>query len=207
LKFPTESIASPVAPAANALAELRLATRERHARIDRLMDLRRMREAGHYGRVLLAFDSFLGPWEQSVASALPARCHGWLQQRSRRPFLREDLAALSLSPRAAAIGAVPRLAGDAAAWGSLYVIEGSALGGQVITRALAPAGLVPTRGAAYFHGWGAATHAMWEEFLLQLQAELATPAAIEAACAAACDTFDALTAHLHELLNERAALA
>ena len=207
LKFPTEAIAEPVAPAANALAELRLATRDRHARIDRLMNLRRMRDRGHYGRVLLAFDSFLAPWEQSVASALPARWQGWLHQRSRRPFLRKDLAALSLSPRPAAPLAMPRLAGNSAAWGSLYVMEGSALGGQVITRALAPAGLLPDQGASYFHGWGADTTAMWQDFLLQLQAEVATSAAVESACAAACETFDALTAHLHEFLDERIALA
>jgi len=207
LKFPTEAIASPAPPASNALAELRLATRERHTRIDRLMDLRRMREPAHYGRVLQAFESFLEPWEQSVAAALPARWHGWLHQRSRRFFLGEDLAALSLSPLRATPPFVPRLAGNAAAWGSLYVMEGSALGGQVITRALARAGVVPGRGAAYFHGWGDDTHAMWQEFMAQLESELATPAAIAAACTAASDTFDALTAHLDGLLHERTAPA
>jgi len=207
LKLPTEYSATTVPPTDGALAGLRRATRERHARIDRLMNLRRMRERGHYGRVLLAFHGFLGPWEESVAAALPARWHAWLRRRSRRHFLREDLAALSLPTSPAAAANVPPLAGNAAAWGSLYVIEGSALGGQVITRALASAGLLPRHGAAYFHGWGGDTPALWQEFLQQLQEQVATPACIEAACAAACGTFDALTAHLHDHLNERAATA
>jgi heme oxygenase len=185
---------------------LRQATRERHARIDSLIDVGRMRERDRYGRILQAFHAFLTPWEYSVARALPAHRHAWLQRRSRRHFLQEDLAALALTPLDGS-PAVPRLAGNAAAWGSLYVLEGSALGGQVITRALAGAGLVPGKGGSYFNGWGEDASAMWREFRAELRAELAQPACVDAACAAACATFDALTAHLEHALDERTAPA
>jgi len=189
-----------------ALLALRRATRERHARIDRLMDLGRMRERGRYGRILQAFHAFLAPWEQSVAHALPTHRHGWLHERSRRHFLQEDMAALALQPLADA-PAVPDLHGNAAAWGSLYVMEGSALGGQLITRTLAGSGLAPGGGLSFFHGWGEETPAMWREFRAELRTELAAPDCVEAACAAACATFDALTAHLDHTLDERTALA
>ena len=205
LKFSPDAFAAPAPPTASALDALRQATREHHARIDRLMDLPRLQERPRYGRVLQAFDAFLAPWEESVAHALPARWHGWLHDRSRRSFLREDLAVLKLRPLPAP--PVPPLASAAEAWGSLYVIEGSALGGQVIARALAHSGTGPDSGAAYFHGWGADTPGLWHEFRARLLEELPGPAQVAAACAAACATFDALAAHLESTLDERIALA
>lgn len=188
------------------LPQLRAATRDHHARIDRLMDLRRMRDRRHYAEILRVLDAFLAAWEPAVAAALPARWHGWLQARSRRPFLRADLDALGVAP-AQGVAAAPSLHGTAAAWGSLYVMEGSALGGQVITRSLAQAGLRPDSGSAYFHGWGDATGAMWREFRTLLEAQLAGPHAVAEACDAACRTFDALSNLLEESLHERATAA
>jgi len=196
----------PSPPDDSALNALRQATHTRHERIDRLMDLRRMGERDRYGRILQAFQAFLEPWERSVAQALPAHRQAWLRQRSRRHFLQHDLDALALAALEDT-PPVPRIAGNAAAWGSLYVIEGSALGGQIITRALAPAGLVPGKGTSYFHGWGADTPGMWREFRAELRSELTSPACVAAACEAACATFDALTAHLDQTLDERTALA
>lgn len=202
---PTHSIASS-SPPPDAVLALRQATREQHHHIDHLMDLRRMQDREHYGRILQAFDAFLAPWEDAIAGALPAQWDGWLRHRSRRAFLQQDLHALAL-PRLAEPAQPLHFASPAEAWGSLYVIEGSALGGQVITRSLAQFGLQPATGAAYFHGWGQVTGAMWHEFRARLQAELAQPAWIAAACEAACRTFDALSAHLESVLHERAALA
>lgn len=200
--------AEPCPPCArpSALATLRQATRERHHRIDGLMDLRRFGQRDHYARVLQLFDAFLAPWEAAVAAALPAAAGPWLRQRSRRPFLRQDLHALGI---AALPWRAPGLsfATPAAAWGSLYVIEGSALGGQVITRTLARAGVRPDHGGAYFHGWGDATGPMWAEFRARLESELPDPARVAAACGAACLTFDALSALLETLPHERTALA
>jgi heme oxygenase len=181
------------------LSALRAATRGRHDRLDRLMDLRRLGERPRYIRVLQAFDAFLPAWEDAVLAALPPPWHGWLQQRSRRPFLSRDLQALATSPSPCPVAFAP-LAGAAAAWGSLYVIEGSALGGQVITRALAAHGLHPEAGAAYFHGWGDATGAMWREFRQLLERELHAPEALAAACDSACHTFDTLTGLMEEAL-------
>jgi heme oxygenase len=186
------------------LATLRAATHDHHERIDRLMDVERMRDAAHYATVLQVFDGFLAGWEPAVAAALPARGQAWLRARSRRPFLRRDLQALGLAGRPAADLA---FTSEAAAWGSVYVLEGSALGGRVITRTLADAGIDADHGAAYFHGWGGATGAMWREARELLAAELATPAALAQACEGARRTFDTLSALLEKAFHERTALA
>lgn len=202
--FPASSRTLPEIP--GPLPQLRAATRGHHARIDALMDLRRMRDRRHYAEVLRVLDAFLAAWEPAVAAALPPRWHGWLQARSRRPFLRADLHALGVAP-CRRDAAAPALRGTAAAWGSLYVMEGSALGGQVITRSLAEAGLRPEHGSAYFHGWGDATGTMWREFRALLEAQLAEPHAVAQACEAACRTFDTLSDLLESSLHERASAA
>lgn len=180
-------------PAAGPLATLRAATRAHHDRIDRLMDLRRMQDRTHYGRVLQVFDAFLAGWEPAVAAALPQRAD-WLRARSRRQFLKQDLRALGVAHARPAAG--PALRNAAAAWGSIYVMEGSALGAQVITRSLAAAGLGADSGAAYFHGWGGATAGMWAETRALLASELVCDNALGHACDGAARTFDHLSALL-----------
>lgn len=165
-----------------------------------------MGERARYLRVLQVFAAFLPAWESAVAAALPARWGEWLRARSRQRFLRQDLEVLGVAEAPAPVFA-PSLPGAAAAWGSLYVMEGSALGGQVITRHLAEAGLHPHSGGAFFHGWGEATGAMWREFRGLLDQQVAEPAAIAQACDAARLTFDLLTFELEGALNERTAAA
>jgi heme oxygenase len=148
-------------PPEDALSALRSATRTHHERVDRLMDLQRLQDPSHYARVLRVLDAFLAGWEPAVAAALPAPWQEWLRARSRRAFLQHDLRMLGVAPAPAArMGA---LGSEAAAWGSVYVMEGSALGGQFIARTLAHDGVTPATGGAYFHGWGGATAGMWRE--------------------------------------------
>lgn len=201
----TDVPSSPRPDASDPLAALRRATRAHHARIDSLMDLRRMQDLRHYTRVLRAFDAFLLAWEPAAAAALGARWQPWLRARSRHPFLRQDLRHLGV-PVAEPARMAPLL-GPAAAWGSVYVMEGSALGGQFITRSLAQGGLHPGRGAAYFHGWGDATGAMWREAREVLASQLAAPPALAQACQAARATFNTLSGLLEGSRHERAALA
>lgn len=62
------------------------------------------------------------------------------------------------------------LPSKAAFLGAMYVIEGSALGGQYIARHVELAlGLVPGHGDAYFIGYGDRTGPMWREFQSTLE--------------------------------------
>jgi heme oxygenase len=182
------------------LAALRGATRERHARIESLLRLDAPMPLARYGAILRGFHEFLARWEAAVHAALPERLQGWFDARRRGSFTAQDLAWLgtpSSPPRAEdarrAVDGLP-LAGLAALFGSMYVIEGSALGGQVIAPRLErELGLAPGRGASYFHGYGEHTGAMWREFRQRAAAEVGCGAeAVDAACRAAERTFDAL---------------
>jgi heme oxygenase (biliverdin-IX-beta and delta-forming) len=196
--------ASRTSPPSDPLAALRSATRAHHERIDSLVNLQRLQDPTHYAQVLQAFDAFLAGWEPAVAAALPRHLQEWLRARSRRHFLRDDLRVLGLdAPRPAEL---PPLADRAAAWGSIYVMEGSALGGQLITSSLAQVGVTPSNGAAYFHGWGERTGDMWREVRQLLASELGSDPAMARACDAARGTFAQLTSLLERTLHERAAL-
>ncbi len=145
------------------LPRLRRSTGPLHDDIEALLRLEAPMPLVRYGRILRGFHEFLQLWEPRARQALPERLRPWFDARVRSPFAARDLAALELpedaadtAMRASALAALHglRLDSPAAALGSLYVIEGSALGGQVLTpKLLAAHGLTPEHGAAYFHGF------------------------------------------------------
>lgn len=187
---------------ADLLVRLRHCTGPLHDRIETLLRLDAPMPLARYGRVVSGFHEFLQLWEARVRAALPQRLHGWFDERRRGQFAASDVAALGLHKDAAlqrsAQEAQPLidLASPDAVFGSLYVLEGSALGGQVLTPRLREHhGLTPEHGASYFHGFGARTGAMWREFRLLAQDEVGHDAARQtAACRAAVQTFEALLA-------------
>ncbi|WP_416757168.1 biliverdin-producing heme oxygenase [Roseateles sp. So40a] len=181
------------------LPRLRHCTGPLHEDIEALLRLEAPMPIARYGRIVQGFHEFLTLWEMRVRHALPERLRPWFDERQRAPFAARDIAALGLTQdlamRDAARAAQHRIMLDspATAIGSLYVLEGSALGGQVLTRQLAGQGLTPDRGAAYFHGYGERTGAMWREFRALAQDTAGGDAASRtAACKAAVQTFKAL---------------
>lgn len=196
----------PAAASEGVLPALRAATRSQHDRIEALLALEATMPLARYGAILLGFQRFLTSWERELHDALPPRLHGWLADRGRLGFVARDLAFLASDVPWLPDQVVPRCLpepGVAAAFGSLYVIEGSALGGQVITpRLQRDLGLSPGQGASYFHGYGERTGAMWREFRLLAEQEIgADPAQRDLACRAARQTFEALIATFEPMLK------
>ncbi len=191
-----------------ALAALRRATAGKHDEIEALLQLAPASDGlpftlgmDRYAAVLEGFDRFLSAWEPRLLRALPEPLRDAFRARSRHAFLRQDLQALSAhlpsrreTPREDGAAMALALPDQAAALGSMYVLEGSALGGQVIARALRQAhGLDAEQAVRYFSGHGAETGRLWREFRDLLSLELDDdPAGTQRACRAAVDTFDAL---------------
>jgi heme oxygenase (biliverdin-IX-beta and delta-forming) len=196
-----------VSPRQATLACLRQATASRHARIESLTGLGGSFGLGHYGRFVQGFHAFLRPWEPLMARSLPAHLQAWFAGGRRVGLLERDLVALDLPALPADQAPMPSLGTCAHALGSLYVLEGSALGGQVIAAQVQRTlGLDAAGGAAYFHGCGQGTGARWREFRQHLADELdGRPAAQPQAVQGALDTFDSLIALLRGVLHERGA--
>ncbi len=79
------------------------------------------------------------------------------------------------------------------ALGILYVLEGSTLGGQFITKHLTSKfALTPVNGIAFFNAYGPQTGLMWKQFQSQLNAQLNDSEKIKSAVQAASATFENL---------------
>ncbi|WKB53509.1 biliverdin-producing heme oxygenase [Eleftheria terrae] len=161
--------AAPLRAEAALRQRLREGTANAHARLEAALDLPALGQRREACLALLqGFFGFHRAWEPALAAAIDAP--DFLQPRRRLALLRHDLAALGSAP--ADIEALPDCAAartlcntTAAAWGSLYVLEGSTLGGQLITRQLQAAAWWPAQGLRYFHPYGPDTGARWQQTL------------------------------------------
>ena len=159
------------------VALLRSRTRDAHSALEAQLGLLdRPASTDYYAHILLRFLGFHLVWENDLQEFPTLACE--LKTRSRIRNLRDDLRTLGLTD--AEIGCVP-LCGDAhritldeaRALGSFYVLEGSTLGGQLITKHLSVTDWLPAEGLSYFNPYGSSTGAMWRSFKrwLEIQAE------------------------------------
>lgn len=87
--------------------------------------------------------------------------------------------------------------------GVLYTLEGSTLGGQVISRNLAENHrLTSTRGACFFNGYGEHTLTMWQDFLCFAESISENTDSIQAAIESACRTFQLFEQALNGITHE-----
>ncbi|KAA9327022.1 biliverdin-producing heme oxygenase [Hymenobacter busanensis] len=119
-----------------------------------------------------------------------------IDQRQRSHLILDDLRRYSPTTPLPLCPAMPALDTRAQLLGAFYVLEGSTLGGQVITRQLAQAG-IPLR--SYFSGYGTQTGPRWKRFVELLSAEAhAAPAAFQAAVVESASlTFQRLAAWIN----------
>jgi heme oxygenase len=184
----------------NAFSELRLTTRAEHDRIEHLLRLTEPMSLERYAAILGGFDAFLRVWEPRIHAALPERLQGWFRSRRRGGFASADtewlrsVADIHPPPVGAQAAAALPLGELPEVLGSLYVIEGSALGGRVIAPSLKRTlGLDQGRGASYFHGFGGETGVMWHNFRMLASLEIGESSHdIVSACRSAKRTFAAL---------------
>jgi heme oxygenase len=187
------------------LSDLKRATSSVHARLEATLpllapDLTPTR----YREVLVAFHGFYGPLEARLARHADALAEWGLELAERRkvPALERDLEALGL-PRASlarmpTCASVPGLTDLPSALGSLYVVEGATLGGQLMVRHLSKS-LPATEGArAFFASYGDRVGEMWMAFrgALETFAGSADTRARGLVVGAAIDTFTTLEAWL-----------
>jgi len=162
-------------------SSLRAATAAAHARVDRAFSQFDWRRREGFARFLQAQATALLPLERALdlGGTAAGLGIGWAARR-RGSALLADLAALGV---AAPEGERPApIARPAAALGTIYVLEGSRLGGSLIKRS------VPPEFPAAFLAPG--PEGGWRALLAVLERELADAAACDEAIGAACAAFD-----------------
>ncbi|MGV8979428.1 MAG: biliverdin-producing heme oxygenase [Cellulomonas sp.] len=157
--------AEPAARLDSVQRRLREGTADLHAMVERAVDLpRAVRSRRDYRDLLSRFHQFHRAVESSWAR--PDWVRAWvdggidLEQHRRAHLLAADLVALGEAPPTAArVVRMPEFASWAQGLGSLYVIEGSAIGGRVLGPAIRTSlGPVPT---AFFDSAGRAHPSPW----------------------------------------------
>ena len=168
------------------LDALRSGTAELHASLEAALPLGGAQlSRTRYIEVLQGFRGFFAGWERRASLVAPASLQPLLQERARARLLDADLRALSAQIPALVATEFPDMRSNAALLGSMYVLEGSRLGGQYLVRDLEQRlGLTPDCGLAFFYGFGSQTGSKWKAFcqiLIDEVRETDTAVAVQAA--------------------------
>ncbi len=158
--------------------------------------LKASRNQEAYSHLLRSMHSYLQPVEAAVFQQLSSRDLPDEGNRRTTTFMINDLDQLGAVPEPATTN-IPVIDSPAAAFGALYVLEGSTLGGQIvgaILRKNLPPELQATR---YFDSYGDQTKAMWNTFIEHLNAfGDAHPEATDTVIRTARQTFEFFQHHL-----------
>lgn len=184
------------------LATLKAETTAAHEGLEQSMDVfRQVRTVDDYRTLLRRFFTLYEPLEQELARAVDWNSAGWdFAARLKTAWLRTDLFALGASehelmtwPRCAEF---PRPASLGEGVGVLYVLEGSTLGGQMISKHFnGMLGTTPENGGKFFAGYGPATGTHWRAFgqWAELQNDAGGRGVEQSAVQGARKTFDAFS--------------
>jgi heme oxygenase len=163
------------------LTQLKSQTQAEHTQLETRLDLFcRVQDLPAYRQVVAGFLGIYEPLEENLVQSMDWMAAGWPMPAERKtPWLLEDLRAMGVDAGSAA--RLPRCPNPpvprtmAAAVGCLYVLEGSTLGGKVISRQFAQTlGIHPGNGGRFFAGYGEDTVPHWRLFGAWVQSVEAT---------------------------------
>ncbi len=179
------------------MSHLRQETQALHAKLDSLPLMKRLVSpditSDTYGQILSAYLRLYAPLETRLLRFTADFAHWDLDigARIKAPALHEDLRKLDLDPQALeAWQQLPEIDSFAAAWGTLYVLEGATLGAQMIRRILHKSKL-PLESQAFFALYGSHTQLKWHSFAAAIEAWSEQSSESESTFTAARATFQA----------------
>lgn len=181
------------------LDRLKTETRAAHDRIEQEIGLSNLiGSRSAYRGMLARFYGFHAAWEADAGAIIGDA--ELFDRRRKLSFLVGDLRALGLEgDEIAALPvcrALPPMRTRAAAFGAMYVVEGSTLGGSVIAHhAGRTLGVGADSGGSYFRSYGREVGRMWKEFGARLLA-LSGPETDDVIVASANRTFACMGAWL-----------
>lgn len=172
------------------------AVRHRRAENQLLPLLQSLRSAADYAALLKRFYGFYEPLETLVRHYITPALLPDVEERGLARRLFADLTVLGESGHLPCCSALPRVQSAAEAFGAMYVMEGSTLGGRVLLKMFAQRGdlNLPPEAFHFFSGYGAETGRRWTSFIHALNGQQNTQAVV----GAANETF----AHLENWMND-----
>ena len=147
---------------------LKEATKVNHQLLERKLvgKMRAIRSADDYNSLLAVFYQYFAGLEKLIAGQLDQSLIPDYNSRRKSAALAADLIDLgAIVPCIATGSELPAIDNHGQALGALYVIEGSTLGGQIISNMIKKQ--LPSTGGhglTFFDGYGEKTADMWERF-------------------------------------------
>lgn len=179
---------------ATAAQQLKHHTSQQHEALERIVlpQLQALQAPADYMHFLKQFYGYFKPVEQLIEQQLDEQLLPDIQERRKADSILQDLtfskAHIQDLPLATTL---PEVKNKYQAFGAMYVLEGSTLGGRAITKMLlknTSLNLQPSQ-VHFFNGYGSQTCSRWTAFLEILNAVSQTASAQQQMIAAANETF------------------
>jgi heme oxygenase (biliverdin-IX-beta and delta-forming) len=179
---------------------LKQATRKPHQETEAALVplLKGIKTVADYAAVLKIFYGFYHPLEQLIERQITGELLPDMGRRRKSGWILRDLEALDLPVTPPACTALPCIQNHLQAFGALYVLEGSTLGGAIIAKMLQanPHVCIPEAALTFFRAYGDATPQLWNDFRKQLNAVVRDEAGQDQVVTAANDTFITLKQYI-----------
>lgn len=183
-------------------ASIKAATQSLHASTESALIpmLKKAASPEDYHQILLLFYRIFAPLEKRLQPWLTEASVPDLSRRRKANLLLQDLNAAGYTgPVPSLPPALPSITSQEEAWGALYVLEGSTMGGAVIAKMLRARIDLPTEATRFFDAYGPERETLWRRFLQALDANLSSDADVAAATEGARRTFHYFHAHITQL--------
>ncbi|MFD2147727.1 biliverdin-producing heme oxygenase [Mucilaginibacter antarcticus] len=173
--------------------KLKEVTLANHQQTEKILvgKLKSMRSVQDYITILSSFYGYFGGLEKQIERYLNPSNMADYEERRKTAAIADDIKVLGGTVPAVATGdELPRIENCLQAFGALYVIEGSTLGGQIISKMIQ--NHLPIQngaGLSFFNGYGDNMQQMWTSFKELLNKAAMTPADEETMAEAANQTF------------------
>ena len=144
-----------------------------------------------YAQLLATFYGYFAPVEKLIEQFITPNLLPDIKQRRKAVYLLHDLTRLDEVSKSLALSPhLPQIENEAQAWGALYVLEGSTLGGRGITKMLLKqCPQLKVDELSFFNGYGEATGPMWISFQKTLNNLVYTSQELSLVVASANNTF------------------
>jgi heme oxygenase (biliverdin-IX-beta and delta-forming) len=165
---------------------LKKATAERHIDVEKTINpyIRNIRSIDDYASLLKTFYGFYFPLQNKISRFLTAADLADINERKLASLIVEDLESLGQPITALPTCQVlPTIINKAQAFGCLYVMEGSTLGGRIISKWLQTNSFITLHDGQlhFFKGYNEQTGSKWKTFLDALNEQQDIKAVIDAA--------------------------
>jgi len=154
------------------IEKLRSATKQTHEELEQAMFplIQGITDASEYAKLLHLFYGYYTPLGKGIDQYLDRQALNDYNERRKTDWILRDLEDIKQENKDITLDSqAPVIQSNAAAFGALYVMEGSTLGGKIICKTIGEnLGIPDKKGLSFFYGYGPEAAPRWKYFLSAL---------------------------------------